>query len=143
VRSVDTATSGSEVRVLIAEDDAALRTLYVCLFEEIPGVQSVVEAQDGAEAVAIAAEVPLEVAVLDFNMPLLNGVDAALRMGALQPSLRIALHSSDPSALRDRAHGLGLPLFDKLHGDRLTAWVEEQAAWWASSKGLSRAVVGL
>jgi CheY-like chemotaxis protein len=136
VRTEKTGPSGSDIRVLIADDDAPLRTLYLCLFEAIAGVRSVA-ARDGAEAAAIAAEGTLHVAVLDFNMPRLNGVEAALRMRALQPSLRIALHSTDAAALREQARGLGLPLFDKLDADRLTAWVEAQAAWWAADEKLS------
>ncbi len=70
-------------------------------------------------------------------MPRLDGLEAALRLRALQPSLRIALHSSDPYALRERARGLDMPLFDKLDADRLIDWVEEQTAWrrtnWAES----------
>jgi hypothetical protein len=90
-------------------------------------VASVVEAEDGAEAVELARERHFDVAVLDMNMPRLDGIEAALRLRALQPSLQIALHSSDPELLRRRAAGLELPLFDKLDFDRLLAWVERQA----------------
>ena len=62
-----------------------------------------------------------------MNMPRLDGVEAARRLRALQPTLPIALHSSDPELLRQRAAGLGLPLFDKIDFDRLLAWVEQQA----------------
>lgn len=61
-------------------------------------------------------------------MPGLNGVEAALRLRLLQPLMRIALHSSDPDALRERAIGLGLPLFDKIQFEGLLGWVEGQAA---------------
>jgi DNA-binding NarL/FixJ family response regulator len=116
------------MRVLVADDDVLLRRLYVSRMHEIPGVTAVVEAGDGAEAERLAARLQIDVAVLDLNMPHLDGVEAALRMRRLQPTLRIALQSSDATALRDRARGLELPLFDKLDLELLTDWVEEQAA---------------
>jgi rubrerythrin len=61
-------------------------------------------------------------------MPRLDGVEAAVAMGALQPALAIAVHSSDSDALRRRADGLDLALFDKLHFDGLASWVADEVA---------------
>jgi len=122
---LDTAAAG--VRLLVADDDAGVRSLFATLLGAIGGVTSVIEADDGAEAVELARKHRLEVAVLDLNMPHLDGVEAALGLHELQPSLRIALHSSDPELLRRRAAGLELPLFDKVDFDRLATWVERQA----------------
>jgi len=120
------------VRVLVADDDESQRILYGSLVLGLPGVTSVVAAQDGVEAVRVAGALALHVAILDLNMPRLDGVEAALRLSATQPSLRIALHSSDPDELRQRAHGLGLPLFGKLEVDRLAEWVEDEAMRWSA-----------
>jgi hypothetical protein len=45
--------------------------------------------------------------------------------------MKIALHSSDPVLLRQRASGLGLPLFDKLECEQLMEWVEQEVAGYA------------
>jgi DNA-binding NarL/FixJ family response regulator len=113
-------------RLLVVDDDPGVRTMFATLLRAADGVDSVIEAEDGAVAVDLARQRRLDVAVLDLNMPRLDGVGAALLLRALQPSLRIALHSSDPELLRQRAAGLELPLFDKLDFDRLLAWVERQ-----------------
>jgi len=126
------AASSPAVRVLVADDDESQRILYGSLVLGLPGVTSVVAAQDGFEAVRVAGTFALHVAILDLNMPRLDGVEAALRLSATQPSLRIALHSSDPDELRQRAHGLGLPLFGKLEVDRLAEWVEDEAMRWSA-----------
>jgi len=126
------AASSPAVRVLVADDDESQRILYGSLVLGLPGVTSVVAAQDGVEAVRVAGTFALHVAILDLNMPRLDGVEAALRLSATQPSLRIALHSSDPDELRERAHGLGLPLFGKLEVDRLAEWVEDEAMRWSA-----------
>jgi CheY-like chemotaxis protein len=114
-------------RVLLADDDRGVRTMFARLLRATAGVTSVVEAADGAEAVEFVGAHPLDLAVPDMNMPRLDGIDAAVRPRALQPSLQIALHSSDPELLRRRAAGHDLPLFDKLDLDRLIAWVQQQA----------------
>jgi CheY-like chemotaxis protein len=113
-------------RLLVADDDTGVRTMVARLLRATAGVTSVIEAEDGSEAVELARERRLDIAVLDLNMPGLDGVEAALLLRALQPSLQIALHSSDPELLRRRAVGLEVPLFDKLDFDRLLAWVERQ-----------------
>ena len=118
--------SDAGVRVLLADDDDRVRTLYAMVLGEIDGVGSVVAAADGAEAVQLATGSALDAAVLDFMMPRLDGIEAALQLTALQPRMAIALHSSDPEVLRSRACGLDLALFGKAEFDRLIAWVERE-----------------
>lgn len=127
--SVDKGQYGREVsglRVVVADDDATVRGLYTNLLGEVPGVSSVVDAVDGHDLLLISRRLRCDIAVLDFNMPRVDGVDAALVLRREFPSLRIAVHSADPYALEHRAEGLGLSLFDKLDLDRLLAWVERQ-----------------
>jgi CheY-like chemotaxis protein len=119
--------SATGVRLLLADDDAGVRAIIATLLRAAAGVGSVLEAEDGAEALALARGSHFDVAVLDMNMPRLDGIEAACRLRSLQPTLAIALHSSDPELLRRRAAGLGLPLFDKIDFDRLLAWVEQHA----------------
>jgi CheY-like chemotaxis protein len=98
----------------------------VAVLRATEGVASVVEAVDGAEAVALGRRRRLDVALLDLNMPRLDGIEAAARLRARQPWLQIALHSTDVHQLYERASGLGLPLFDKLQLDDVLEWVEGQ-----------------
>ena len=117
----------TRVRVLVADDDRAVRAKFVALLGNANGIASTLEAADGAEAVQVGVQLRPEIAVLDLNMPRLSGVEAAQTLTALRPSMRIALQSSDPASLRAHADGLGLPLFDKLECERLVHWVEAQA----------------
>jgi CheY-like chemotaxis protein len=114
--------------VLVADDDARFRTLFARMLAASSGVAAVVAAADGAEAVALATESPVDLVVLDLNMPGADGVEAAERIRALRPALPIALQSSDPELLRVRADGLELPLFDKLAFDEVVGWVERSAS---------------
>lgn len=119
--------SARGMRLLLADDDAGVRAIFATLLRSAAGVDSVVEAADGIEALALAREYRLDVVVLDLNMTRLDGIEAALRLRSLQPTLPIALHSSDPEPLRQRVTSLELPLFDKTDFGRLLSWVEQQA----------------
>lgn len=124
--SADAPVTG--IRVLVADDDAHVRSLFAALLRATTGVATVFEAEDGAEAVDLSRRQRVDVVVLDLNMPRMDGVEAALRMSASESSPRIALHSSDPELLRQRAAGLEFPLFDKVAFERLLEWVEREAA---------------
>lgn len=64
------------IRILIADDHEVVREgLRRCL-ESQPGWEVVAEATDGRDAVGKALETKPNVAVLDYSMPRMNGVDA-------------------------------------------------------------------
>jgi CheY-like chemotaxis protein len=126
------------VRVLVADDDDGARGLYLTLLRDVAGVASLAEASDGHAAVLAARELRCEIAILDFNMPRLDGVEAALLLRRECPSMHVAVQSSDPEGLNQRVAGLGLTVFDKLDFERLLAWVEQRAG---ASRGPESATV--
>ena len=70
------------IRVLIAEDQALLRTTLAALLEAEPGMSVVGLAEDGARAVALAAELRPDVILMDIQMPGLSGIEATTRICA-------------------------------------------------------------
>ena len=70
------------IRVLIAEDQALLRTTLAALLEAEPGMSVVGLAEDGARAVALAAELRPDVVLMDIQMPGLTGIEATSRICA-------------------------------------------------------------
>jgi CheY-like chemotaxis protein len=131
------------IRVLVADDDSRVRSLFAGLLREVKGVSSVLEAEDGADAVRVVREASVHVAVLDLTMPRVDGLDAALKLAALEPSMRIALHSSEPRTLHHRASGSELTLFDRLDVRSLVAWVEQQASSLSAAEGRAARVTSL
>lgn len=114
------------VRVLVADDDLLARSLLTSAVRDAVAEIVVLEAEDGAEAVQLGLQQRPAVALLDVNMPRLDGVEAAVTLRGLQPRIRLALQTADPLRHRERARQHHLPLFDKLDFDPLLAWLQAQ-----------------
>jgi len=84
-------------QVLLADDHAIVRQGLRLLLER-EGFEIVGEAVNGQEAVRLAAETCPDVAVLDYSMPLLNGVGAARDIMQTCPRAKVILltmHADD------------------------------------------------
>jgi DNA-binding NarL/FixJ family response regulator len=64
------------VRVLIADDQALVRSGFRLIIDARDDLEVVGEAKDGAEAVRLAAELDPDVILLDIRMPNLDGIEA-------------------------------------------------------------------
>ncbi|GAA5045869.1 DNA-binding NarL/FixJ family response regulator [Thermocatellispora tengchongensis] len=67
----------SEIRILIADDQAMVRAGLRMVLETEEGMAVVGEAADGAEAVAVARRTRPDVVLMDISMPRMDGLAAA------------------------------------------------------------------
>ncbi|MCK8432248.1 response regulator transcription factor [Streptomyces sp. D2-8] len=74
------------IRVLLADDQALLRSAFRVLVDSEPDMEVVGEASDGAEAVRMAKEQHADVVLMDIRMPGTDGL-AATRMISADPGL--------------------------------------------------------
>ena len=98
------------MRVLVAEDNDALRQRLTDLVREIPGVTEVSEAGDGASALAQLAGDPPDLLTLDLHMPGVNGFRVMQELaGAERAPLLMVV--SNLSEYRDYCLGRGAAFF--------------------------------
>ena len=95
----------SETALLVADDDPLTREFVKILAGEAGWSGAMLEAASGAGAVALANEAPVVAAVLDVQMPTLNGVKAAEAIWNYCPELPIIFYSADlpPKPVTQRA----------------------------------------
>ena len=82
------------IRVLIADDHRVVRQGLRGFLETYADIEVVAEAENGAQAVALAGEHVPDVILMDLLMPEMDGVEAIGRIGALSPATRIIVLTS-------------------------------------------------
>lgn len=70
------------IRVLLVDDQALIRAGFRALLEAEDDIEVVAEAADGEQAVALASEHLPDVALVDVQMPVLDGIEATRRITA-------------------------------------------------------------
>ncbi|HEX7746777.1 MAG TPA: response regulator transcription factor [Micromonosporaceae bacterium] len=95
------------IRVLLADDQALMRAGFRALLDAEDDIEVVAEAADGARAVTLAVQHLPDVALLDVQMPVMNGIEATRRIVA-DPRL------SDLKVVMLTNYGLDTYVFDAL-----------------------------
>jgi len=83
--------------VLFVDDDSALRNQLRTIFETGSGFDDCVEARNGVEALAKAERRSPNLAVLDFSLPDISGIELARKLKAIIPELPIFVMTADYS----------------------------------------------
>ncbi len=98
-------------RLIIVEDQTAIREMLVEILRTFPGFELVGESGDGQNALVLCSELKPDVIVLDAKLPGLNGVDLLRRLMKVLPDLRVLVFSGyeNPVLVREMleagAHG--------------------------------------
>src|SRR6266568_3341454 len=118
-------------RILIADDHDVVRSGLRAILEAQPEWEVVAEASDGKDAINKALEAKPDIAIIDFALPLLNGLEATRQIRKRLPRTEIlifTMHESDAlvaDLLDAGARGYLLKSDARRH---LTAAVESLAA---------------
>ncbi|KAM9863300.1 response regulator transcription factor [Leucobacter sp. BZR 635] len=98
------------IRVLLADDQALVRSGFRIILESEPDIEVVGEAENGAQAVELAAQLSPDVICMDVEMPEMNGIEASRRiLGAASGS-----PADTPAVLVLTTFGHDAYLFDAL-----------------------------
>ncbi|WP_030678176.1 response regulator transcription factor [Streptomyces rimosus] len=82
---------GGAVRVLLADDEEMIRHGVRLILRHAEDIDVVAEAANGAEAVELAARNPVDVALIDIRMPVLDGLAAIEQLVRLDPKPQVVM----------------------------------------------------
>jgi DNA-binding NarL/FixJ family response regulator len=82
-----------KTRILLADDHTLVREGLKALLDAQPDLEVVAEASDGREAVELAVEHEVDLAVLDVTMPRMTGLQAAAELNWRRPETKVLMLS--------------------------------------------------
>lgn len=97
--------------ILIVDDHPAFRLVVKTHLQQLLGVFNVFEAENGQTAVEIARQEQPELAILDLDIPRINGLEVIPRLKLAHSGIRVLVLSGQdastfaPRAMRAGAHG--------------------------------------
>ncbi|EFH11662.1 response regulator, partial [Teichococcus cervicalis] len=90
-----TASGGAApLRVLLCDDSAVIRAAMARILHADPGIQVVARARHGEEAVAAIRRGGIDLAVIDIEMPVMDGLTALPLLLQADPGLRVIVCST-------------------------------------------------
>ncbi|MHB8412977.1 MAG: response regulator [Candidatus Acidiferrales bacterium] len=113
--------------ILIADDNGLVRQLLRTMLEHEGGWE-VAGSKDGREAVLKAQELRPDAVILDFAMPLMDGLAAAREIAKVLPSVPIVLftmYDSPETTLAAKEAGVAMVFPKSGSGQALIRMVEE------------------
>ncbi|HEU4526805.1 MAG TPA: response regulator transcription factor [Actinomycetota bacterium] len=79
------------IRVLVADDQALMRTGFRMILDAQDDIEVVGEAIDGADAIRQFERLRPDVVVMDVRMPTMDGIEATRRLSAAEPPARVLI----------------------------------------------------
>jgi NarL family two-component system response regulator LiaR len=77
------------MKVIVCDDQATVRDGLVMLLKLEPDIDVVGTAEDGAEAVEMAADKGPDLVLMDLKMPIMNGVEATRQIKTRYPDVKV------------------------------------------------------
>ena len=113
------------IRILLADDHGVVRKGLRFLLTQDPEIEIAGEAEDGRDAVRLAAELQPKIVIMDIAMPQLNGLDAAQQITKANPRaavIMLSMYSDEEFLIRALSAGAkGYLLKDSAEADVLRA----------------------
>lgn len=79
------------IRVLVADDQTLIRESFGILLNAQPDIDVVGEAVNGEDAVRQVGELTPDIVLMDIRMPVLDGLEATLRITKHNPDVKIII----------------------------------------------------
>ncbi|WP_406637667.1 response regulator [Amycolatopsis sp. WGS_07] len=79
------------IRILIADDEALLRMAFSMVLEAEPDLEPVGEAENGTDAIRLAADLRPDVVLMDVRMPKTDGIEATRQIIRNCPQTKVLI----------------------------------------------------
>lgn len=86
--------AGDPWRVMIVDDSSVVRAVIARSLEQDPSIKVVSSVANGALALKVLPTLPVDVILLDIEMPEMDGIEALPRLLALRPAVKVIMVSS-------------------------------------------------
>ena len=103
-------SENSEVKVLVVEDDALVAEMIEGVLEE-SGYLILAKAHDGKQAVELALQLKPDVILMDLQLPVMNGLEAAREIAKVHPTPIVVLTAYESPGLLHEAERAGVGAF--------------------------------
>lgn len=101
-------TANTAIRILLVDDHRIITDGLRGLLADVPGMECVGTAADGAEAIHSLEHLPADVVLMDIDMPVLDGIEATARIKQRWPAVKVIILSMhDEVAMVQRVMDLG------------------------------------
>jgi two-component system NarL family response regulator len=87
-----------KIRVVVADDFPLVREGVVRALNQDPGIEVVAQAENGQEALDVAADLKPDVMILDLRMPDLGGLAVLDKLRNTQPEIRVIVMTASEQA---------------------------------------------
>lgn len=91
-------TGISTIRIVVAEDQAMVRSAIIALVDTVRGAHVVGEARDGRELIELADRLQPDLVMTDISMPGMDGITAIAQIKARHPRMHVLMLSMHNSA---------------------------------------------
>ncbi|MCG6553633.1 MAG: response regulator [Candidatus Magnetominusculus sp. LBB02] len=100
--------------ILIVDDSSLARMMVRNIVSQTFPDWQIIEAANADDGLAKVKNQPVSVALLDFNMPGMNGIDLAAKLLELSPDMGIHLVTANiQDTMRQRAEAMGIGFIKK------------------------------
>lgn len=87
-------THGRPIRIMVVEDSVVIRGLMIRILERNPRIQIVASVGNGQLAVESLRRKPVDVIILDIEMPVMDGLTALPKLLEVAPAVKIIIAST-------------------------------------------------
>jgi DNA-binding NarL/FixJ family response regulator len=118
------------IRVVLVDDQSVVRRGLRARLQLEPDIEVVGEASGGGEALSLAQALAPDVAVIDVEMPEMDGIETTVALRRMNPQCAVVILSiHDDAHIRSRAQAAGAVAFVEKRGgaDALLAAIRQAA----------------